>query len=227
MPHKDRADKDVSVVRMAALGPSSGRLETRVQTYRQRRDAGIVRQRYDYSCGAAALATLLLLRYQDVISEETLVHELLASLPKEQAQLSRKQGFSLLDLQRVAQARGYKAQGFRITPEQLEKLKGPVLVFIAPQGYRHFAVLKYVSFDRVLVADPARGNVRQPLYAFINDWQQPDGTGIVFVIEPAGDATAVAPYQHNPAELKRPEILSASEMLHQGSHLSRLPELRQ
>ena len=39
-----------------SVGPA--RLESHVQSMRAIRDAGVVRQRFDYSCGSAALATL-------------------------------------------------------------------------------------------------------------------------------------------------------------------------
>lgn len=69
-------------------------------------------------------------------------HEAALCRPSEdQEALREKEGFSLLDLQRVAQRRGHKAQGFRLAPEFLPKLQGPVIAFIRPRGYEHFAVL--------------------------------------------------------------------------------------
>jgi hypothetical protein len=44
----------------------------------------------------------------------------------------------LLDLQRVAQARGYKAQGFWLEPQYLGEFAGPVIVFIEPRGLQAF-----------------------------------------------------------------------------------------
>ena len=63
-------------------------------------------------------------------------------LSDEEKKVSREKGFSLLDLQRVARARGYKAQGFRLEPRYLSRLGGRVIVFIEPRGYgrRHWEV---------------------------------------------------------------------------------------
>lgn len=127
----------------------------------------------------------------------------------------RKEGFSLLDLQRVAQKRGYKAQAFRLQASDLPKLNGPAIVFIEPDGYKHFAVLRGVRADRVFMADPSRGNVRMPAYQFLQAWQGGDGTGIIFVVEPQADtqAKSAMPLSLGPDLAAQPEILSARELL--------------
>lgn len=164
------------------------RADTRVKSLKALRDAYVVRQRYDFSCGAAALATLLRYGFGDPATEENILKQLFSLLTEQEKIISRKEGFSLLDLQRVALARNYKAEGFRIHPNDLHKISGPVLVFIEPRGYKHFAVLRGISGDRVYLADPARGNIRMPLYAFVETWRQADGRGIIFVVEPSEDA---------------------------------------
>ena len=115
--------------------------------------------------------------FGETVTERQLLIKLFDLLPEEEETVTRSEGFSLLDLQRVAQARGYSAQGFRLEPDQLALLGGPVIVFIEPRGYRHFAVLRGVRGDRVHLADPARGNIRMPAYTFLEDWLQDDGTG--------------------------------------------------
>ena len=134
--------------------------------------------------------------------------------------------FSLLDLQRVAQARGYNAQGFRLEPEQLAMLGGPVIVFIEPRGYEHFAVLRGVRGDRVYLADPSRGNIRMPGYTFLEGWLQDGGTGIIFVVEPKpGLPDSETPLTLAIEGLPQPEIMTAREMLAVGNPFVRLPEL--
>src|SRR5713101_4995405 len=126
------------------------------------RDQNVVKQTYDYSCGAAALATLLTYGLSDKVTELDVLLSVLTLLSKDEEAVRKKKGLSLLDLQNVAQTRGYKAQGFRLTAEYLPKLKGPVIVFIKPRGYEHFAVLKGIRGDRVYLADPSLGNMRMP-----------------------------------------------------------------
>lgn len=178
---------------VAAPGTSAGgeRQGRGVQSMKALRDANLVRQRQDFSCGAAALATLLRHGFGEDVDETDLLDDLFAVLAVGERDIRRDKGFSLLDLQRVAAGRGYRTQGFRIRPADLPKLAGPVIVYIEPMGYPHFAVLRGVDGDRVHLADPSQGNMRLPLYRFLERWIDPNGLGVVFVVEPA-DAPGVA-----------------------------------
>ena len=215
------------VARAANIAVGSGiRVEVPLRSMKDLRDHHLVRQRFDYSCGAAALATILRYGFGDEVTERDILTELFDLLSEDEEGLRRKEGFSLLDLQRVAQARGYKAQGFRLAPRYLVKLGGPVIVFIEPFGYKHFAVLRGVRGDRVYLADPSSGNVRMPAYSFLDSWLGESGKGIIFVIEPKdglpGGDTALSPPLDG---LPQPEILTAREMLAVGNPFVRLPEL--
>src|SRR5215471_7629485 len=97
------------------------REEVRVKSLRALRDAGVVKQGYDYSCGAASLATLLTFGLNDPVSEDMLLRELISPLPSDRLAALQHDGLSLFDLQRLAQAHGHKAQGFRIGSSQLGK----------------------------------------------------------------------------------------------------------
>ena len=209
-----------------AIGDAGLRVDVSPRSMKDLRDQNVVKQRFDFSCGAAALATLLKYGFGADITERQLLVDMFESLSNDEKEIRRRSGFSLLDLQRVAQAHGYNAQGFRLDPEQLTMLGGPVIVFIEPRGYKHFAVLRGVRGDRAYLADPSRGNVRQALYAFLDSWVQDDGKGIIFVVEPA---TGV-PAGNMPLTLARelpspPEIMTAREMLAVGNPLVRLPDL--
>ena len=157
--------------------------ELRVTSLRALRDAGVVKQRHDYSCGTAALATLLSYGLNDPVDESALLQALIAPLSTDELAKLQKNGLSLLDLQGLAQKRGYKAQGFRLHRDQLVKLSRPVIVFIKPRGYQHFAVLKGLRGDRALLADPSLGNVRMPLYRFLDMWADESGRGVIFAVE--------------------------------------------
>ena len=177
------------------------------------RDENLIRQRYDYSCGAAALATLLRFGLGDPVTEQQIVSDLFAGLEKSDAETREKEGFSLYDLQQVAQKRGYKAEGFRLQPQFISQLQGPVIVFLETQGYKHFAVLKGVWGDRVYLADPSRGNIRMPAYRFLQAWMR-EGNGIVFVVEPKGTAVGQNNVLRAPATgLAQPEIIGVRELL--------------
>ena len=184
------------------------------------RDQDLVKQRFDFSCGAAALATMLRYGFGDDVSEQQILIDLFNQLTDEQKSTARTIGFSLFDLQRVAQARGYAAEGFRLEPAQLSMLDGPVIVFIEPRGYKHFAVLRGIRGDRVYLADPSRGNIRMPLHTFLDSWLQDDRKGIIFAIEPKSDASGNLPTALRAvAPAGRPELIAVRELLAIGGTL--------
>ncbi|MBA3612748.1 MAG: C39 family peptidase [Nitrospirales bacterium] len=160
------------------LGPAPIR-----HTLKELRDQAVVKQELDYSCGSAALATLLRYYFGDQTSEEELLHILKTQYPQEEEWLKKQaSGFSLLDLKQVALQKGYQAAGFRFSLEQVKQLKAPVIVHLEPMGYKHFAVLRGIVNDRAFVADPARGNLRLSLERFRSEW-----TGVVFVLGKPGE----------------------------------------
>ena len=215
------------VARAANIDIGSGtRIEVPLRSMKDLRDQDLVKQRFDYSCGAAALATILRHAFGDVVTEREILVQLFDLLSEDEEGLRRKEGFSLLDLQHVAQARGYKAQGFRLAPQHLGKLRGPVIVFIDPRGYKHFAVLRGVRGDRVYLADPSRGNIRMPAYSFLDAWLGEGGKGVIFVVEPKdGLPESDTPLSLAVEGLPQPEIMTAREMLAVGNPFVRLPEL--
>ncbi len=168
-------------------------------TLKQLRDRNVVKQEKDYSCGAAALATLMLYYYGEDTSEVELLKLLKQQISPEEWPKKSVQGFSLLDLKKVAQTKGFSAAGFELTIEQLAQLTAPVIVFIEPLGYKHFAVLRGVDRGRVYLADPSRGNLRMSIHRFLEEW-----SGIVFVLGKAGEELLV----DYPLELPRPDILN-------------------
>jgi len=213
---------------VAQISVGSGlRIDQSAKSIKDLRDQNVVKQRFDFSCGAAALATLLHYGLGNTSVTEAQVMIGLFDLATEAERADRRRtGFSLLDLQRVAQAQGYDAQGFRLEPEQLPMLGGPVIVFIEPRGYKHFAVLRGVRGGRVYLADPSRGNIRMPVYAFLDTWLQDDGKGIIFVVEPkSGLPGGTMPLSLAGTAAERglpfPEIMAAREMLTIGNTLVR------
>lgn len=177
----------VSVAEESAASISTNSQQTLVKrhTLKELRDQYIVKQQLDYSCGAAALATLMVYYFGEKTSEQEILDLLSVRLKKlTKAEVARKKriGFSLLDLKQVAQQKGYKAAGFRLTLEQLRQLTAPVIVYVHPLGYHHFAVLRGIAGDRVFLADPDRGNLSMSVARFADEYG-----GIVFVLGKAGE----------------------------------------
>ena len=130
----------------------------------------VVRQQYDLSCGAAAIATLLTYYYGDKVGEKAIIDEIVKYGDKEKIQ---KDGFSMLELKKFGDNRGYVVRGFKVKDLQsLSNLKIPVLTLINLRGYSHFVILKGVKNGQVYVADPAYGNRNWPLKEFGPLWSK-------------------------------------------------------
>jgi predicted double-glycine peptidase len=198
-------------------GEQSGN-SIRRHTLKELRDQYVVKQQLDYSCGAAALATLLTYYFGDEASERELLELLTAQLTRDELKLKERQGFSLLDLKHVAQAKGYRAAGFKLTIEQLKQLAAPVLVFVEPRGYKHFAILRGVDRGRVFLADPARGNLRMSISTFLREWH-----GIVFVLGRSGEEELTTyPLALSRPNYVQPELLRVSRMSDFGAFVTGL-----
>jgi predicted double-glycine peptidase len=201
------------------VGSGSARISLQVASVRGLRDAGVVKQQHDYSCGAAALATLLTYGLSDPVDEQALLAALLGPMSVDDQTAVRRLGLSLLDLQQLAQGRGHKAQGFRMAADQLAKLRRPVIVFVQARGYPHFAVLKGVRGDRAFLADPSLGNVRMPLYRFVDMWADATGRGIVFAVEPRDGAWPDRSALDAPERPAHLEALTARQLYDTGKPL--------
>lgn len=113
-----------------------------------------VRQRYDFSCGAAALATLLIHHYGCDLTEEQV---LTAMLREGDADKIRSEGFSMLDMKRYLDGNGYECAGYEVSLDRLGELGLPGIVLITIRGLNHFVVVKGVSPTDVLLGDPVLG----------------------------------------------------------------------
>ncbi len=147
-----------------------------VRTWVDFRDQYVVIQQFDYSCGAAALATLMRYYFDDDVSEEEILLTILNSLTNEEIRDREKFGLSLLDLQHCARRKGYQAVAVKLAYNNIQLLQGPILIHLEREGYKHFAILKGVNGDRVYIADPSRGNIRMSVYCFAEEWS---GTALV------------------------------------------------
>ena len=146
----------------------------RVTTLRDMPFRTVVRQQYDYSCGSAALATLLRYHYGVDVTEVDIFKAMYAG--GDQAKI-QKVGFSLLDMKRYLEARGYKADGYRIDADALVHAKWPSIAVITVGTYKHFVVVKGAGADRILVGDPALG-----LKSYRQDEFEKVWNGIIFGI---------------------------------------------
>ncbi len=114
----------------------------------------VVRQQYDFSCGSAALATLLTFHYDHRTDEQTAFGAMYAAGDKDKITAA---GFSLLDMKRYLERIGYQADGYQASLDTLAEAAVPAIVMINHRGYRHFVVIKGIRNGEVLIGDPALG----------------------------------------------------------------------
>jgi predicted double-glycine peptidase len=138
----------------------------------------VVRQAYDYSCGSAALTTLLDYYLGRNFQERHVMEGLLEF--GETEKIVQRRGFSLLDMKRLVTALGHPAGGFKASMKDLIELEHPGIVPIEYAGFKHFVVLKDVVDGRVFVADPALGNLSFTVARFEEIWDR----NVIFVVFP-------------------------------------------
>jgi uncharacterized protein len=153
----------------------NGTYAIHIMSLKEARFRNTVRQKYDFSCGSAAVATLLTYQYGYPVSEQMAFEQMYAH--GNQQKISRE-GFSLLDIKQYLEANGFDADGFEVPLAKLQQENLPAIVLIDEKGYHHFVVIKGVRDDRVLVGDPARGTRTMPIRQFNELWKN----HLVFVI---------------------------------------------
>jgi len=139
---------------MDLVGTGSGRYALKVTSLKEARFRTTVRQQYDFSCGSAALATLLTHHYGTQVSEQSVFEAMYAQGDQQKIQ---REGFSLLDMKRYLRDQGYQADGFELPLDKLVESGLPAIVLIAEKNYHHFVVVKGMRNGRVLIGDPSTG----------------------------------------------------------------------
>jgi uncharacterized protein len=140
-----------------------------------RQDRVIV-QKWETSCAAAALATVLTFSQNDPVSEKLVAQGMLRST--DPIKVKVRGGFSLLDMKRFVETRGFKGAAYKgLSMEDLLTLQSPI-VPIDFHGNPHFVVVRGLNAaGEVHLADPAFGNHAMSVKTFQAVWK--DGIGFV------------------------------------------------
>jgi len=161
-------------------------------------------QKWDLSCAAAALATLLRYQFGDPATENEIALSLInrGEYIEHPELVQIRQGFSLLDLKRYVEAHGYKGLGYpALTLNDLIE-EAPIMVPINALGYNHFVIFRGLMGNRVLLADPAWGNRTMTIEKFQRMWLdygEPMGH-VGFVVERADGRKPLSKLEPKPAE---------------------------
>src|SRR5215468_2956468 len=100
----------------------TGDFKVNVVSMREARFQTIILQKYDYSCGSAALASLLTYHYGRPTTEEEVFKAMFAAGDQDKIQ---REGFSLLDMKAHLARQGLIADGFKVNLDRLAQLAVP------------------------------------------------------------------------------------------------------
>jgi predicted double-glycine peptidase len=142
---------------------------------REMRTRHVITQEYDFSCGAAAIATLLTYYFGEPATEKEVIVGIAERADFQK--VMQRRAFSLLDMKRFAEAKGYQAIGYKMDFEFLVDLNQPVIVPVIIRSYKHFVIFKGLVEDRVVIADPAFGNYTKRVGQFLDIWE--NGVGFI------------------------------------------------
>jgi predicted double-glycine peptidase len=140
-----------------------------VRSLLETRQAGVVVQKWETSCAAAALATVFTYALETPVTEKYVAQRMLRTT--DPIKVKVRGGFSFLDMKRFAEAHGFKGTGYSgLTFEEALALSSPI-VPIDFYGNAHFVVLRGLTADGgVDLADPAYGNVVMSEDKFKASW---------------------------------------------------------
>jgi len=143
-----------------------------VWSWKELQEQNIVMQKRDFSCGAAALATVLQYYWGDHVTELQILKKFDDLFTPAEVRERIKNGLTITDLRRVAVKMGYQASIGTLRYEQLQESKVPLVVGITVGEFKHFVVYRGTDGYYVYLADPARGNIRIPASEFVKQWQK-------------------------------------------------------
>lgn len=151
-----------------------GHINKPVVSLRQAKFKNLIEQQFDFSCGAAAVATILRYAYNKDLDEI----EVLVGMSKVSDEaLVREKGFSLLNIRHYIETLGLRGRGYEIPLEALPEVRIPTIALLDIRGYKHFVVVKRVVDEVVYIGDPALGNRAMPLSEFAQGWN-----GAIFAV---------------------------------------------
>jgi predicted double-glycine peptidase len=158
----------VQAATLSLSGINGGSYALQVTSLKEARFKTTRQQQFDFSCGSAALATLLTYHYDTPVTEKAVFEAMFASGDQEKI---KREGFSLLDIKSYLKTLDFQADGFELPLSKLAESKLPAMVLVVDKGYHHFVVVKGLRDGRILVGDPSSGTRAVSLENFETLWQ--------------------------------------------------------
>ena len=145
--------------------------EFRVKSFLEIKYIDVVKQTYEESCGASALATLFNL-YGFNTNEKELIEK-----------LETTDVVTFNDLQKVALAFEFNSKGYKISKEIFEDINVPVIArIVRKMDYLHFVVVQNLDKNSVIILDPNAGKFVISKREFYSYWIDKDSNFILVVL---------------------------------------------
>ncbi|MFZ5829309.1 MAG: C39 family peptidase [Planctomycetota bacterium] len=181
-----------------------------VWSWQALKQRNVVMQQYDYSCGAAVLATVIRYYWGDPATETQFLDAIARLLTPAEMKDRIENGLSMTDLRRAAVEEGYLATMGRRSMRELLELEVPVILRIKVRDHEHFVVYRGALNDRIFLADPIRGNLRVSVADFCQQWTD----GVVLVVAKQGvDLPKNSPLMVRPHSPVQPELHNVRRIL--------------
>ncbi len=143
-----------------------------VTSLHELKSANTVRQSFEESCGAAALATIMGL-FGTKKSEAEIMDK-----------FATTNMVSFTQLADTAKEFGYEVEGYKVSRENFEKLTIPVIAKVERErSFPHFVVVLNHSGDFTTVLDPNYGRYIITKDEFCNIWAD-EGQGYILIVVP-------------------------------------------
>jgi len=181
LPSYSAEKKALVNVKIGSINGVSIVVRPKIKPFYSYKFKNIVKQKLDFSCGSASVATLLNYYLDIPVTEDKVINGLfkVGNLNK----IIKRKGFSLLDIKRYLGYLGYKAVGYKTDVKGLASFKKPAIIAIVIGKYKHFVIFKGVYKGRVFLLDPALGRTILPVEEFEKMWYR----NIALVVFPKKD----------------------------------------
>lgn len=154
----------------------------KVKSYQELRFTQVIKQKYEDSCGASSLATLMNL-YEGNMTEEDLIVD-----------INTTNMLSFEDLRSLSAKHNYIAKGYKVSEAIFENLELPVIArVVRHRNYPHFIIIQKLKGDYFLSMDPIYGKRLISKSEFYKIWFDHDG-GYILIVVPD---KSKKPMQHN------------------------------
>lgn len=173
----------------APLRDDDRKISRYVCSWQELQQQRVVMQQRDYSCGAAALATVARYFWGDDVDEEFFLQHVEAILQPGEVADRIEYGLTMTDLKNGAERAGYELAMGKLTYQQLTESKVPLVVGLSFDDFRHFVVVRGTFGGWVYLADPIQGNRRLAAGEFRQQWQQ---NAVLAIAKPGMDLPKVS-----------------------------------